>query len=291
MGYDDESNESILSELSTETPAATPEAQAPVSTEPSKPQTYKYSANGKEIEEPLEMILKRASQGYNYSQRMADVNRQMAEFEKIKSANQSLEKWKQYDEYAQKNPKWNEHVQQMWEARESALNGQEAQDVDPKILAMIEARIEKKYGEKFQKYDQHFEVTEKERALEKTYMEDQELDEEITKVRSSHPDIDFDKTDEQGVSFEKQVCNFGAKEGIKTFTSAFRAYHHDQLLLREREKAKEEFQKNEAEQKKKGIIGKSQSPLMNGKDNSYAKNVRSRSYDELAREAIDEISQ
>ncbi len=291
MGYDEQSNDEILSELNTESPTPEVTETPAVAPTPEAPKTFKYSANGKEIEEPLDMILKRASQGYNYSQRMAEVNRQMAEIEKVRASNQSLEKWKQYDEYAQKNPKWNEHVQQMWEAREQALNGQEPADVDPKILAMIEARLEKKYGEKFQKYDQHFEITEKERALEKTYMEDQELDDEITKVRTSHPDIDFDKTDEQGITLEKKVCDYGAKEGIKTFTSAFRAYYHDQLLLREREKAKEELVKNEAEQKKKGIIGKSQSPLMNGRDNSFAKNVRSKSYDDLAREGIDEISQ
>jgi hypothetical protein len=254
------------------------------------PQLYKYKTDGgKEVEEPIDMILKRASMGYHYAQRMADVNRQMEQFKKVEEQNKSLSRWKEYDEYAQKNPKWNDHVQQMWDAREKALQGQLPDDIDPRLLSALEAKLEAKYGEKFQKYDQHFETTEKERALEKQYLEDGELDQEVQKVRKEYPDIDFDKADEMGNSLEKRICDFGAKRNLGTFSDAFHLFYRDQLLTREREKAKEALVKEKQENEKKGIVGKSQIPLMNGKS-STPKNLRNRSYEDISAEIKAELN-
>ena len=64
-----------------------------------QPQRYKYKVDGREVEEDLETVLKRASMGYHYAQKMAEFNKMKSEWEpRIKSVEELESKWKPYDE-------------------------------------------------------------------------------------------------------------------------------------------------------------------------------------------------
>lgn len=285
---EEQTNEQMIAEFP-DTPASPVDA-APVSTptpDPSKPVSYKYKTDGgKEVEEPLDMILKRASMGYHYSQRMAEVKQQMERAKQLEAENGKLSKWREYDEYATKNPQWNEHVHKMWNER-GRFSDPNLDPNDP--MAQRIAAIEAKYEERIAGMEKEFGTIKQYKELEKQAQEDGELDSEIQTIRSSYKDVDFDKPDEFGNSLEARVVDHAIKNGMKSFKSAFRDYYHDELISRANETAKEALLKDTQEKAKKGIIGKSPTSLMNGHDK--AKNVRSRSYEDLAREALDEFSQ
>lgn len=288
---DEQSSDEIIAEFtkSEATPVETVTTEEPKElVEPPKveaPSKYKYKVDGKEIEEPLEMILKRASQGYNYSQRMAEINRKAEAYQKLDDDNKQLSKWREYDEYARTNPKWNEHVQKMWEEKSRYSSDQ----IDPENpFAKEFTNLRKEFDEYKNTQMEAQKKVEAYQTLEKQSKEDLQLDGEIKSLRSKYSYVDFDKADEFGNSLETQIVNHAVKNGMNRFTTAFLDYYHEPLLSIERERAKESLLKETQENKKKGIIGKTQLPLINGKDLS-AKNVRARSYDDLAREAIEEL--
>ena len=128
----------LLSDIETKgeanpAPEAAPEPAAPAW----DPSPWSFDWNGKKIvPESQDRVKQWASQGYNYSQRMGEFNRQKLEFETNYAQKQSALKeqeakfapFMKVDEYARKNPQWWQHTLSAYE--------QAQQQVDPKLQSL-----------------------------------------------------------------------------------------------------------------------------------------------------------
>lgn len=250
-----------------------------------------YTAAGKTVKEPLEMILKRAQQGYDYAQKMEAYNKDRESWQKkIQSAEEVSNRFKEVNEYAEKNPEWAQWLQEQWAARKAQIAGGMPTDVDPNdpVAATINKMLSP-LMQKFGSIEERVSSIVQERQQNQLRAEDDALDAEVKSIREQYKDIDFDQRDEYGRSLEMRVLNHGMKLGLKgagAFRTAFRDLYHDTLVQSASDKGKEAEAKKRVELKKQGFIGKTPTPT---KGLRPAQNVRSMSYDDLANEALNEI--
>ena len=242
-------------------------------------QMFKYPANGREIEEPLDVILKRASQGYNYAQHMEGFKRQQTELEQKRLQVEEQEKrWREYDEYARSNPEWANHVRNAWENRTSFNSNEQTgvnQNLPPEIVAELNEL--KQFRNEFKTHQENL----------KREREDLALNEQIESVRKEYPDIDLSYTDpESGKSLEWQIIEHAQANGISNFKSAFRDFYHDKLMSRAVTKAKEDAAKELQTRQQKGFIAQSDTPMLK---NSSGRSTRNMSYFDLAIEGGKEM--
>ena len=240
----------------------------------------KYKADEKEVEEDIATILKRASQGYHYAQKMNQLNTRETEWEqKVKAAEEKEAKWARFDEYAKQNPDWYNHWENAWQNR--GVNVAEPQtsegNIDAKLNALLEERL-KPVNELLSQHEQR-------KLQERVQSEDKELEQAIGSIRQKHPDIDFDATDpESGKSLEYKVLEFGVKNGIKNFEVAFKAFYHDELVKRAQEKAKDTVSKETQARVKSGIL-----PDKGGSNGKPAPNLKGLNHDQVMQLAAKEL--
>lgn len=238
-----QNNESVEAD---ERPMSSPQAQAV--------QEYEYKARGQTIKEPIDKILQRASQGYDYAQSMSEFNRQKLEHEKMYGP------YREIDDYAKQNPDWFNHVRSAYQDRGNFRPQAGAQtpvdgNVDPHIQAINEklSRLEK------QEQDRELTKQASEReSQDKKYLE------ELESIRKSHKNLDFDSPDVNGKSLELQVLEHARDNNISSFKTAFRDFYHEKLLDRAREEGKELAAKEVAKRSKLGLLGEHSAPKEKG---------------------------
>lgn len=259
-----QSEEEQIQAVLSETPAAEetqPEQQqAPVW----NGEEWKFSANGKEIiPDSRDKIMTWASQGYNYSQRMGELNKthaqRMAEAEARARAAAELEEryapFHKVNEYAEKNPDWWAFVQQSFEQRLAQEKG-----IDPN-LAKVVAPLQEKLTQLEQAALERQQLEEQQRQAAIEQQEDQALDAEIGEIRKQYPNIDLSAIDQAtGETLEVRICKHGVENGIRSFRAAFRDYLHDQLVNQHSAQAKQQQVKAVQAQAKAGIT-KSPAPV------------------------------
>jgi len=245
--------------------------------------SLKYKASGKELEEPVETILKRAQMGYDYAQRMAAFKQEQDAFTKEREGFQSqleatkgLEKFAEWQKYAESNPAWYDHWMKAWDSREQGLEGTGGSE--PTID--IESRIAKMLDERLKPIDEYSKQIEAQKAQADQQAEDRRLEGEVQSIRKAYPDIDFDTTDpETGKSLEYSVLEFQIQNGLGSFDQAFKAFYHDKLVdravMREKEQLLREHQKNS----KAGIV--------RSRSTSPGFDVTKSSYDQLTAHALE----
>ena len=266
---DTEMDSLISGEESQETAAAAP--QAPVD-------EFTLKVNGQEIKANREKVLQWAQMGYGYPQKAAElqkaqeeVNRKLQEKEKYWSElEQKWSPYKQVDEYATQNKDWWEHVQSQYQQKKSATQ------VNPEIESLKQELADiKKFKDEI--------VTEK--TLEKNKKEDADLDMEVSETMKQYPNIDFKTIDETGKSLEAKIVKHAIDNNIASFRVAFRDFYHDHLLSKAEERGKEAVAKDLQKRTKLGVL--SESPKST-KGFKVATDLRSKSYNDLLQEALDE---
>jgi hypothetical protein len=233
-----------------------------------------YTADGgKKINEDLQTILRRASQGYHYAQRLNEVNTREADWkEKLQKAEELNGKWSRFDEYAQKNPEWYTHWEQAWLNR-----GQNPNEAQEHAGGIDESRINALLEERLKPFSQYMTEIEQQKVAQSRNDEDRALEEQVKSIRTKYSDIDFDATDpESGKSLEYKVLEFGVQNGIKSFDTAFKAFYHDQLVKREVERSKANASTERQENAKAGIIERRSTPSKSGP----TPNLKSMSWDQ-----------
>lgn len=232
-----------------------------------------YTANGKAVNEDIATILKRASQGYHYAQRMNELNSKESEWaEKLRAAEESAARWSKFDEYARQNPAWYEHWQRAYENRSQNMTEASSSDanIEQRVNALLEQRLEP--------FKKMLDEAEQRKLQEQVQSEDRQLEETVKSIRAKYSDIDFDATDpESGKSLEYKILEYGVQNGIKSFETAFKAFYHDNLVKREIERAKEGWSKEKQTQTKAGIIDQKSTPSKSPK----TPDVRGMSYDQI----------
>lgn len=248
-----------------EAPAAAPEPQA----WDGKP--WEFDWNGKKIApDSQEKARTWMAQGYNYSQRMGELNKthaqRMAEAEaRAKAAAELEERFSPYskvDEYAQKNPQWWQHVLKQYEAAQ-----QNGQPVDPALAAVIKPLEEKlgKYDAYFQQMEQAKAAEAQAKAAEEQQREDTALVGEIESIRKQYPNIDLSAADPAtGETLELRVLKHAQAIGTGSFKAAFRDYLHDTLVEQAKANGREAIAKEAQANAKKGILGKTPAPVKSG---------------------------
>ncbi len=280
MDLQEPSTEQMIAEVqgSFETPEAVQQNAQQELNEAAPPtpiQEFEYSANGKIIKEPIDAILKRASQGYNYAQHMAELKQKSEEVEnRYKSAVELEQKYGEIDKFAQDNPEWNDHLHKTWESRFDILGGQ-AQPQQQQNF-----QIPAQFQEEFNAMKDFVENIKAERA-------DAAYGSAIGKVKDAYPDIDFSATDpNSGKTLEQQVLDYATENSIGKFEPAFKAYYHDQLIDRARNQAKEQMAGDLKQRAKAGLLGISHAPNQST-EMDYPPNFKSMSESELQNWIVD----
>lgn len=222
---------------------------------------WKFKWGDKEIiPDSRDKVMTWASQGYNYSQRMGELNKthaqRMAEAEQIQAKARELEQkyspFAQVDEYAQKNPDWWKHVQSEWERREQA-------GLDPKLAELI-TPLQQKLNAMEQEAADRRAAEEAARVAEVHSKEDQALDDEIAAIRKQHPNIDLSARDESGETLERRILLHCQENGIRSFRAGYRDYLHDQLVVQQGAQNRVQAVRTQQTQAKAGLLGKTQAP-------------------------------
>lgn len=241
-------------------------------------QEYEYFANGKAIKEPLEAVLKRASQGYNYAQHMAELKTKSEEVDtRYKTALDLENKYAEIDNYAKSNPDWNDHLHKTWESRFD-ING------DSNSVQQ-QAAIPEQFQQEFNSLKQFVEGIKAERA-------DAAYQGAVSKVKDKYPDIDFAATDPStGKTLEQRVLDFAQENSIGTFEPAFKAFHHDALVERARSLAKDQMAVDLKQRAKAGLLGTSQAPSPSSVNTTeYPQNFKNMSSDQLHNWIVDKYT-
>lgn len=266
---DELSASEMLSEVSSEQGSAPQSSEAPAAAAPAAPwwqekmsEQLEYQVEGgKKVNEPLEMVLKRAGLGYHYAQKMNSVNQQLERFKQLETQNKSLSRWEEYDKYAQANPEWAKHVEDGWNNRQNM--GQSNQANQELVALRNELSELKKFRDEF--------VNKETQA--KLSNEDKQMASEIETVAKTYG-VELAQADEQGRSLEWRVLEHMEKMGLDgsksgQFTAAFKDFYFDNLVALKLEKAKEKQVKDEAQRKEAGILGVSRTPKGQAPSNGY----------------------
>ena len=260
-----------------------PPAQAAAPQVPATPapeQEFEYDWNGQKVKAPLSAVLKKASMGHDYAQKMAEFNRQRESFsDDYKLSQQLKEQFGPVDEWVRGNPdKW-EKLQAVIQAEKS---GHADLDVNNPLFQELQS-LKKQLNESIMPTIQSMN---EEKTRIKYEAEDKTLNEEIQSIQEKYKDLDWATQDENGRSRELKVLKHASENGFKTFKSAFFDLYHDDLEKRAEERGRGAVSNDKLKQAKTGLLGKTQAPTQGLQ---RAKNIKNQSYNDLTREALDEL--
>lgn len=245
------------------------EAQQPVEDVwDGKPFALKF--RGREIiPESKEKLINLAQLGHTYSTKLNDLQtRENTLSERLKA----VEQYEQLSKAFESNPAFKQQILNMYyqsqnggQAADQEVNGSQQPNVDPKLLEQVNS------------LSQWREQYEQSRA-------DEDLKSEISQLVSSNPGFDWKTTDEEGKTLVHDVLQKAHELGGVPLEVAFRAVAWDQM----REQAAAEALKNNAAAKEANAAkGKAVSPQPSQPAPAKpAKDSRSMSYDEIARDVI-----
>lgn len=252
---------------------------------------YEYvTEGGKKVKEPLSMILKRAPFGYNYAQYKHHLDQEKQQWETKLSESEKrhaeqeerlkqLARWQEFNDYAEKNPDWWNHVQDSWSKRDPSQVSQQKED--PRIAA-LESQLKE-----LSEFKQQF--VSKQTELEHS-QQDKDFREEIVTAEKQFK-VDMSQSDEQGRSLTWRVLEHmknlgldGSKKGH--FTAAFKDYYFDNLMGRTAEQTKESVAKTQEQMKKAGIVSVSKQPP--SRSNGFSPDKHS--WDDLSKLALSDKS-
>lgn len=262
-----------------EIPMTEAERETPATPAPKDDKFIEFMHEGKPVKATVDEVVKWAQMGRNYPQKAQALNQAKAKWEAERADwEQKYSPYKQIDEWATQNPdKWTA-LQNQWKGINSPQAGTPTgTQVDPKIQA-----LEAKLGQ----FEQFIQQTAAEKAAIQSSQEDQKLDTDLKSLKDQYKDIDFDTLDEEGKSLEFKVLEHATQNGIQNVKTAFRDFYHDQLLARERTSGQQAVAKGIQKNAKMGILGTSPTPR---KGFSAPTNLKTQSYEDLAREAIEEM--
>lgn len=241
-----------------------------------EPEKYEFKAAGKQVQGTIDQLKQWASQGYHYAQQM----------NQIKQTQDRLQPYMELDKYAAENKDWWDFVQDQWNNRQGwNPNQQQAQQqqTQPGAEQSPEIQALKQELEDLKKFKNDLVQKQENERIAK---EDAELDEKIQSMRENYSHLDWQGIDDDGLDLESRIIAYANKRGISDFEDAFKAYNFESLMEQQKAASKEQTVKDIQNQRKLGILGKTQVPSQGLTD---ATNLRNKSYGDLVQEALEEI--
>lgn len=263
-----------------EIPMTKEEAAPPQQDQAQTAQEYEFVHNGKTIKAPVDQILKWAQMGYNYPQKAQQLNQQLQQWEQQKQQWES--QWgtyRQVDEWAKQNSDQWAKIQESIRTAQEQPQGVQPNDPYQNKFKQLESKLSKT--------EQFIESQMLEKQQAQRVQEDQKLTQEIQSSQEQYKDLDWQSPDENGKTLEYRVLDHAYRNGIPSFDAAFKHLMHDQLVQRAQNMGKQTVAKNIQQQTRMGVLGKSPTPSKQGV--SQAKDISQKSYDDLMREALDEL--
>ncbi len=241
---------------------------------------FAFTVGGKEIKLDLakdrDKLMRWAQQGYEAPNKIGELNKKLEGYTQRETQYKEWqEKYGPVDDYVRQNPQfWDHVVKQYQQQQQQVQNGQQEQ-VSPAIQQLMqEVQGLKQIASTYQQQEQERQAM-RDDAL---YMD------EFSKVQKQYPKIDFSTPDQEGKNLEYKVLEFAQAKGIKEFTTAFKAFHHDELLKLAQEEAKEKLISDRQSKSKLGILNVSSTPTRKTSDS-----VKGKNYNDLAAEALQEL--
>ena len=263
-----------------ETQDAPVELAPKVEAAPPQEPEYEYDWNGQKVKAPLSQLLKKASMGHDYAQKMADFNRQRESFgEEYKLSQKLKEQFGPVDEWVRSNP-------DKWEKLQAVIQAEKAGHGDLDVNSPLFQELQSLKRQLNESIMPTIQSMNEEKTRIKYEAEDKALDAEIHSIREKYKDLDWNLQDEQGRSREQRVLKHAAENGFKTFKSAFFDLYHDDLEKRAEERGKGSVQNDKLKQAKTGLLGKTQAPTQGL---LRASNTKNKTYNDLTREALQEL--
>lgn len=255
------------------TPTA-PEAQ------PQAEPEYEYEWSGQKIKAPLSQLLKKASMGHDYAQKMGELNKQREQFtQEYKLSQQLKEQFGPVDEWVRANP-------QKWEKLQAVIEAEKAGHGDLDVNHPLFQELQHLKRQLNEAIMPTIQSMQEEKTRIQHEAEDKALNDEIQSIREKYKDLDWATLDEHGRSREMRVLKHASENGFKTFKSAFFDLYHDDLEKRAEERGKGSVANEKAKQAKTGLLGKVQAPTPSL---TKAANTKNKSYNDLTREALEEL--
>lgn len=262
-------------------PATQPDAQQPQADQPwSAPDWAQFDWNGKRIApDSADKAKTWMQQGYNYSQRAGELNKTQRELQQQRQEwDAKIKRWEEVDTYAKQNPQWWEHVEQQYNNK-----SQYAQSLPPEFSQALQP-LQEKLG----KYESFMAELQKEREQTQFRQQEDALDKEVESIRTKHSNIDLRSVDATGKTLETRIYEHATQHGIPHFRAAFYDLMSDKLLELSSANGREAAAKAQINQAKSGIIGQTPTPTKG--QPKPAQNFKKKSWDEIGREAFEEIS-
>lgn len=238
-----------------------------------------FDWNGKRIiPDSKDKAIQWQSMGYNYSQRMGELNKthaqRMQEVEARSAKYDGFDKYGEVDSYAKTNPEWWEHVQNSYKTRETYK-------IDESLQPILNPLVER-----LSQTENFLNEWKQEKQQKELEAQDAKLDADIMSTREQYPTIDLSAIDPAtGETLELKVLKHASELGTSSFKTAFRDYFHDKLIDMAKSQALEGAAKGQADLAKKGVIGKTTAPTKGLSLNTH----RGKSYDQLTQEALTEL--
>ncbi len=284
-GGDEVDVDALMAEIESPTKAGGEPEAAPAAVEPPAwdGKAWEFEWNGKKIAPDSQDKAKIwMSQGYNYSQRMGELNKTSAQrqaeydqkFQAFQTEQAKLSPYAKVDEYARANPQWWAKVQQDYAAAQ-----QQSQGITPEIATALKP-IQEELGQ----FKSFLQQQQEAKAAEEATKHDTALDTEIEGIRKDFPNINLGAVDPAtGETLELRVLKHAQSLGTTSFKAAFRDCLHDQLMEQAKANGLETQAKIAEQNAKKGILGKTSAPVKGQQVSGY---VKGKSYDQLTREAL-----
>lgn len=219
------------------------ESQAPQQTWDGAQWSFDWSGK-KVVPDSADKLKRWATQGYDYAQKMEAFKKQQAQ---ITEQSKTYEKYKQIDDYVQKDPQWWQHVETEYKNRLASE--------DP-VVHRVKGMLE----EQLSPFKQLLAEKEAKETKAKIETEDKALDTEIKSIRDKYSNLDFDSPDADGKSLELKVLEHGATNRFPSFKAAFLDFYHEQLEKMWEARGREALTKGAQADAKAGIISKSNVP-------------------------------
>lgn len=269
------------------TEADRPEAKEAARQAQSAKEVFEFKHGDKPIKATREQIIQWAQMGYGYPQKAQALNQQKAQLEQAqKEMEARFAPYTQVDQWAKSNPNDWKQFEQFWKTGSWRNAGTQTPGTQAPQTAEVERLVQQRLQEQLQPVQSFIQEMQSEKQIREEKEQDQVLDGEIKSIREKFKDLDWNALDENGKSLEVRVLEHATQNEIKSFGTAFRDLLHDQLVQQAAAQAKMSLSRGIQEKTKMGILGQSPMPK---KGFSEPKDVRKQSYEELAREAIEEM--
>jgi len=232
--------DSLLEGIESEGVETPVEVEAQVVSAPVEaPIEHEFVHNGKQIRASIDQLKKWAQQGYDYPQKMAEINRQRELASNLESS------YKPIDDWVKANPDRFEELQSLIHAKKEGYSDLPS---DHPLL------------QKINQFESFANEIKSEREAEKNKRDDQALDAEIQSIRERFKDLDWATADADGRTREQLVVNHANKSGLTTFKAAFLDLYHDDLLKAAEARGKEQVVADKQRQLKTGLLSTKKAP-------------------------------